>query len=259
MPVPLKVLTPAQCRKVQLLASDVDDTMTRSGRLSAEVLTLLEKLSGAGIETVLVTGRPAGVGLALFDYLPCVSAVIAENGGVLVDATGVRPFPAGDEELDGLGERLAACTAEIRASVATAKPTVCCFSRLTDATFEVGSVPVAARPRVEAIAARHGLVTAASSIHLHVKLSGHTKGKALAEWMRAHRPPLGPDEVVTVGDSATDAPLFDPARFPLSVGVANISHVLARLPVQPAYVTGSPEASGFAELVETLCERRAGR
>jgi hypothetical protein len=259
MPVPLKVLTPAQCRKVRLLASDVDDTMTRGGRLTAEVLGLLERLSGAGIETILVTGRSAGVGLALFDYLPGVSAVIAENGGVLIDGEGIRPFPAGEGASDGLRARLDACMTELQAALATAKPTVCCFSRLTDATFEVGSVPVAARPLVDAIAARHGLVTAASSIHLHLKLAAHTKGKALADWMRSRRPHIGPDEVVTVGDSATDAPLFEPARFPLSVGVANISHVLARLPIQPAYLTESPEAAGFAELVETLCERRAGR
>ena len=38
----------------------------------------------------------------------------------------------------------------------------------------------------------------------------------------------------------------------MSVGVANVRHVLAELPKPPAYVTASEGGAGFAEMVKVL-------
>ncbi len=49
-----------------------------------------------------------------------------------------------------------------------------------------------------------------------------------------------------------DAAAF--ARFPLSVGVANVREHLPRLPVAPAFVTEADRGRGFAELGRLLLE-----
>ena len=58
------------------------------------------------------------------------------------------------------------------------------------------------------------------------------------------------DQWLFIGDSANDAGMFE--FFPLSVGVANVRHVLAELPKSPAYVTASEGGAGFAEMVKVL-------
>ncbi|MBI4872986.1 MAG: hypothetical protein HY814_15640 [Candidatus Riflebacteria bacterium] len=251
MPHPLAALAPL-AHGVRLLAADIDDTMTRSGKFSAAVLGRLESLAARGLPLVLVTGRPAGVAMGLLDYLPGVVAAISENGGCLCGPGGTRILPSEVVGPEQLRANLDACVREIRAAVPRARPTACCFARLTDATFEVDSVTDADRLVVDAVARRHGLTTAASSIHLHLKSPGHDKGRALTSWLAEQRPPVRATQVVTCGDSLTDASLFDPAVFPLSVGVANVALVLDRLVSGPAYITEQPEAAGFVEVVDLL-------
>ncbi|MCP4694091.1 MAG: HAD family hydrolase, partial [Desulfobacterales bacterium] len=58
------------------------------------------------------------------------------------------------------------------------------------------------------------------------------------------------DRVIYTGDSPNDAPMF--ARFPHSVGVANILNFKDRLPHEPAYVTKREGGGGFFEMVDLL-------
>ena len=65
---------------VQVVASDIDGTMTRDGRLDPAVLDAIVALVAAGIEVLPVSGRPAGEVLGLARYLPGVRRALAENG-----------------------------------------------------------------------------------------------------------------------------------------------------------------------------------
>src|SRR5207244_2989048 len=131
--------------------------------------------------------------------------------------------------------RLAACREEILRDAPQALVSGDNFTRLTDLTFVVDGMLPATRDAIDRAAARHGFVTAASSVHVHVKLAGHTKGRALTAWIAERG--LEPTQVLTVGDSETDATLFDVASFPLSVGVANVARYLPRLATPPAFIT----------------------
>ncbi|MDH3728008.1 MAG: hypothetical protein OER77_10795, partial [Myxococcales bacterium] len=62
------------------------------------------------------------------------------------------------------------------------------------------------------------------------------------------------DRWVFVGDSGNDSAAF--ARFPVSVGVANVRDHLHRLPTPPRYITDSDRGRGFAELAAHLCDGR---
>jgi hydroxymethylpyrimidine pyrophosphatase-like HAD family hydrolase len=57
-------------------------------------------------------------------------------------------------------------------------------------------------------------------------------------------------EVIFIGDSPNDAPMF--AYFPNSVGVANVLQFEERLTSKPAWVTRKAGGYGFAEMVDQL-------
>src|SRR5438128_2036065 len=88
LPVALAALDPAaraaRGGRVRLVATDVDGTLTREGKLAPEVLAAIARLVVAGIEVMPVSGRSAGEVLGLVRYLPGVRRGIAENGMVEV-------------------------------------------------------------------------------------------------------------------------------------------------------------------------------
>jgi hydroxymethylpyrimidine pyrophosphatase-like HAD family hydrolase len=63
---------------------------------------------------------------------------------------------------------------------------------------------------------------------------------------------LKQSQILTIGDSPNDTEMFDPAEFPLSVGVANIQEYADRLTYQPAYIAQLPEVNGFIEIVNAV-------
>lgn len=253
-PRPLSELPAAALARVRAVATDVDDTLTERGLLTPGVLAVVVQLVEAGVQVVLVTGRPAGHTVGLLTYLPGLEHAVAENGGVLLSREGARLLtePGADE----LRDRLDAVEREILDAVPEARVTGDRFARLTDATFHVEGLSGPGQDALDAVAMAHGFTTVASSIHVHVLLPGVSKGVALERVCRERGLDAGAGEVVTVGDSLTDVPLFDPELFPISVGVANVQPYLARMRHTPAWIAEAPEGRGFMELARRLLEAR---
>jgi hydroxymethylpyrimidine pyrophosphatase-like HAD family hydrolase len=57
-------------------------------------------------------------------------------------------------------------------------------------------------------------------------------------------------EVIFIGDSPNDAPMF--AYFPHSVGVANLLHFKEKIAHNPAWVTKREAGFGFVEMADEL-------
>src|SRR5882672_5469511 len=71
---------PVEARgRIRGVLADIDDTLTTHGRLFAAAYTALEKLRGAGLLVIPVTGRPAGWCDHIARMWP-VDAVVGENG-----------------------------------------------------------------------------------------------------------------------------------------------------------------------------------
>ena len=64
----------------------------------------------------------------------------------------------------------------------------------------------------------------------------------------------GDREVVFVGDSPNDEPMF--ARFPLACAVANVHRYQGHLSRYPAFVATAECGEGFAEIAAALLEKR---
>jgi hypothetical protein len=96
--MPLSSAPAAELTAVRYLLTDIDDTLTREGKLLPEAFTALWRLSEAGLRVIPVTGRPAGWCDLIIRQWP-VDAVVGENGAFVF----YRP-KAGGGELGGAGE-----------------------------------------------------------------------------------------------------------------------------------------------------------
>ena len=242
---------------LQVLAADIDDTITAGGKLSARTLGLFEELQAVGLVVALVTGRSAGWAQALAGYLPAVRLVVGENGLICFDGAGRRR---------DLGPPRDASFARALADNAERVARAFALTRTDDDVFRLFERAFLRPAGFDADALRgcqqlvdKGFEVIASSIHIHVRPSGWSKADGLLAGLAPMLPAVvgDPDaSILFVGDSSNDRPLF--ARFPrTSVGVCNVVGFLDELGVdRPAYITEGEAAAGFAEVVARVLVAR---
>jgi len=263
--IPLSRLPLDKARSVRVILSDIDDTITTEGVLTASAYTALENLQRAGFLVIPVTGRPAGWCDHIARMWP-VDAVVGENGAFYFRYDRQRRkmeqhFWATPEELKQNRAKLDAIEKEVLASVPGSALASDQSYRLADLAIDfcedVPSLPESEVDRIVAIFERHGAQAKVSSIHVNGWFGDYNKlsmAKALLadvfdlDWEQAK------NSVIYAGDSPNDEPMF--AAFPLSVGVANIHDFEHRLTHKPAYVAKGHSGDGFAELAELLLAAR---
>lgn len=245
--------------------TDIDETVSTEGRLTAEAYAALEALKEAGLLVVPVTGRPAGWCDHIARFWP-VDAVVGENGAFwmwhdraegklrtrFVQADAVRA--EGRRRLD-----------QIRAQVLREVPGAGIAS---DQPYRVADLAVDFREdvpplapadiqRIVAIFERQGAHAKVSSIHVNGWFGDYDKlttsrlmmGELFGIDLDARRA-----RYVFAGDSPNDAPMF--GYFPNAVGMANVGDFTGRLTHQPRWVTAARSGAGFVELARALLEAR---
>jgi hydroxymethylpyrimidine pyrophosphatase-like HAD family hydrolase len=265
-------MTKNEAAGIRFVLMDIDDTLTREGKLTAESYSALWTLKTAGLRVIPVTGRPAGWCDLIAREWP-VDGVIGENGALAfweegregTDLSGGRPFLKQDfypgvvrndhPALERIRSRALAEVAGLR----VAKDQ---FSRLFDLALDFAEEePVLSlddAERVRRIAEEGGAAAKISSIHVNVWMGSYDK-LAMAERFLSRRfgwnGKTGGREVVFVGDSPNDEPMF--ARFPLACAVANIRRYGELIGHKPAFAAEREYGEGFAEIVRTILERRS--
>ena len=219
---------------VQVLASDIDDTMTTHGRFEGHTLDLLASLEEAGVLVALVTGRSAGWAQAMASTLPGLCLAVGENGLVSFDSHGKRSdwgAKRGPHFARALSEQAERVKRKFE------------LERTDDDDFRLFERTFIRPPGFDATTLREcqatldeGFEVIASSIHIHVRPSGWDKADGLLAALAPLLPRPTDDDprVLFVGDSSNDRTLF--ARFPrTSVGVRNVERFLDELgPDRPA-------------------------
>ncbi len=262
---PLDAFPTEARRLVKGVLTDIDDTLTTGGRLTAEAYGAMERLHGAGLLVVPVTGRPAGWCDHIARMWP-VDAVVGENGAFYFRYDRerrkmTRRFLLTDEERAANRRRLEALGEQILrdvpgAAVASDRP-----YREADLAIDfcedVAPLGRADIDRIIALMTAAGATAKISSIHVNGWFGAYDKltmtRLLLAECFGVDLD-AEKDSFVFVGDSPNDAPMF--AFFPHGVGTANVRDVEDRMPATPAYVTQRPCGAGFAELAAALLEAR---
>ena len=261
-PVPLSSLPGDAARRVCGLLTDIDDTLTRDGRIEPEALAALHDLRSAGVPVIAVTGRPMGWSRDFAETWP-LEAIVAENGAVALftDAGRLVTEYAQDESTRATNAvRLKAAAERVLHEVPGSSLARDSAGRVTDIAIdhsEFARLDPAQIAQVVAVMQAEGMNATVSSIHVngwygeHDKLSG-------ARWIVGRR--LGrvldaeTADWVYVGDSTNDQQMF--GHFALSVGVANLMQFAARLTTWPAYLTQSERGAGFAEVARRLVDAR---
>lgn len=260
--LPISEFEPACARALAGVVFDVDDTLTRQGRVEAESFQALWLLRAAGLRLIAVTGRPLGFAEIIARTWP-VDVAVGENGAgfIRVTDTGLQRGYYADEPTR---TQHSASLANVQARVAREAP----FAQLTDDSWARRcdvAWDVAERVQLSAaqIAALRALIQSSgarcmvSSVHAHALLGEYDKATGA---VLAGREALGEDLArererwLFVGDSGNDAAAF--AYFPRSAGVANVTAHLSALPVPPRYVSSADRGRGFAEIAQLLLQLR---
>ncbi|MEL6382993.1 MAG: HAD family hydrolase [Cyanobacteria bacterium J06626_18] len=243
--------------RIHLIATDMDGTLTQQGQFTPLLLQVLEAAAAAGLRMLIVTGRSAGWVQGVVAYLPVVGA-IAENGGVFIPKDTLKPswlieMPAVEQHRT----QLAAMFAAIRKEFPKLQPSSDNQFRLTDWTFDIGDLSPSDLEGINATCRAVGWGFTYSTVQCHIRPAAQDKGVGLQTVLAQQFPHISAKQVVTVGDSPNDEGLFDPQRFPLSVGVANVQHYRDRLRYFPALTTKGAEVQGFQELVQAILSARS--
>ena len=265
MPVPclpFAACPAADLRRLRGVLTDIDDTLTRDGAIDPPALAALGALQAAGVPVVAITGRPMGWSEPFARDWP-LDAIVAENGAVALFRQGGAMVVeyAQDEPTRRVNRaRLDAAAARVLREVPGALLARDSAGRVTDIAVdhsEFTQLPPAAIDRVVAIMRAEGMNATVSSIHVNGWFGTHDKPSG-ARWIvqRLYGRTLDDEREAWayVGDSTNDQAMF--ARFPLSVGVANLRRFAAELTVWPRYLTGGERGAGFAEVAQALLSAR---
>tara|TARA_R110000787_G_scaffold137458_30_gene250996 strand:- start:10095 stop:10919 length:825 start_codon:yes stop_codon:yes gene_type:complete len=241
--------------------TDIDDTLTLSGRVPGRVFAAMERLQQAGLLVIPVTGRPAGWCDMIARTWP-VDAVVGENGALAyrydAAARKMQRLYADDAEQRDLNrKRLAELAPVILAAVPGARIAADQAFRETDLAvdFAEDTGPLSdaeIQQIVEAFEAA-GAVAKVSSIHVNGWFGSYDK---LAMTRRLMAEIFGQSEqqlksgFTFSGDSPNDAPMF--GFFQQSVGVANLVPFASRCEALPTWITAGEGGDGFVELVDHL-------
>ena len=250
----------ARCQ-IRSVLTDIDDTLTTNGVLTAQAYAGLERLRLAGIRVIPVTGRPAGWCDHIARMWP-VDAVVGENGAFYfrydkVRGKMLRRFVHTDAVRVANRQRMVAVRdrvlAQVRGCAVSADQDYRQADLAIDFCEDVAPLPWSSVEQIVHVMEEAGMTAKASSIHVNGWFGDYDKLSTSA-WLFAEEFGEVLDQVkasvVFVGDSPNDAPMFE--FFPNAVGVENVRRYSDTLAAHPAYVTESPCGAGFAELAEFL-------
>lgn len=260
----LSALTNHDCQGLRFILTDFDDTLTWEGKLPVETLGALAQLEACGLKVIPVTGGCAGWSDMIARSLP-VDGVITEGGACFIGKTADQhltyTFWRDEAEMRSEQARLLDQVNQVLVDFPRLRLARDQSYRLTDVAIDYAQdvKPVAVEDKNACMAALTalGLNAKASSIHINVCSQGYDKF-SMAQRILSDVYGLSEadqqQQVLYVGDAPNDESMF--ARFPLSVGVANIAEHLSIMQHQPRYLTTQPGGLGFAELASFVLAAR---
>jgi HAD superfamily hydrolase (TIGR01484 family) len=239
--------------------TDIDDTLTTEGAITADALRALERLRDAGVPVVAITGRPMGWSAPFAREWP-LEAIVAENGAVALRHDGSVEYAQDEATRAAHAPRLRAAAARVLREVPGATLARDSGGRVTDIAIdhsEFAQLTPAQIAQVVAVMQAEGMNATVSSIHINGWYGSHDKLSG-ARWIvrRLYGRELDAEfgRWVYVGDSTNDQQMF--ATFALSVGVANLRRFERQLTVWPAYITDGARGAGFAQVAARIVAAR---
>ena len=258
---PLAALPDTARQDIRCVLTDIDDTLSTQGRITAETYTAMEALHAAGYLVIPVTGRPAGWCDHIARMWP-VDAIVGENGALYMRHDDVaqvlkKRFVAEEGERKRDRQRLAAIGEKILCGIPGCAIASDQQYRETDIAIDYCEdvVPLSREDveRIVAMMRSEGMSAKVSSIHVNGWFGSYDK-LAMTRTLLAEEFGIDLDaeqqRCIFIGDSPNDAPMF--GFFSYSIGVANVHAFGDAIATPPKYVTTAKAGAGFAELATFL-------
>ena len=258
---PLAALPNIARQDIRCVLTDIDDTLSTQGRITAETYTAMEALHAAGYLVIPVTGRPAGWCDHIARMWP-VDAIVGENGALYMRHDDVarvlkKRFVAEEGERKRDRQRLAAIGEKILRGIPGCAIASDQQYRETDIAIDYCEdvVPLSREDveRIVAMMRSEGMSAKVSSIHVNGWFGSYDK-LAMTRTLLAEEFGIDLDaeqqRCIFIGDSPNDAPMF--GFFSYSIGVANVHAFGDAIATPPKYVTTAKAGAGFAELATFL-------
>lgn len=250
--------------QVDFVLTDVDDTLTRNGKLAAGVLTAMTRLQDAGIRVIPVTGGCAGWCDHMVRAWP-VAAVIGESGAFSFThspQTGLHQrFVRPRAEMQADQNRLLQIAEQALARVPASRLAADQPYRLVDVALDhaqdIQPLPATSIATLIDTFRGAGAHARASSIHVNAWFGEHDKAPTAQQVLQQDFGLAAAEQsrrCLFIGDAPNDESMF--RTFPLSVGVANISPHLQQLAHGPRWLCDGSHFDGFVEMAERLLASR---
>nr|WP_299292202.1 phosphoglycolate phosphatase [Nitrosopumilus sp.] len=191
-------------------AVDIDGTITENGggRIHLDALDALRRLTNMGHNVIFVTGRSSVEGFLLSVFGGTTKVAVGENGGCIT-------LDSNDHILLGNIEECKTALDIIQNSIdnVVEKPV---FPRMTEVvlerTFDLNDArKILSEKKLD-------VELSDSQYAYHINSPGIDKGTGFKEIMK--KMSINSDDVIAIGDSATDVPLFKVAKTSIALGNA---------------------------------------
>ena len=197
--------------KKKTFAVDIDGTITENGvgRIHLDALEALRRLTNMGHDVIYVTGRSSVEAYLLSVFGGTRKIAVGENGGCIA-------LDADDHVLLGNIEECNRAFELIKNNIegVQKKPV---FPRLTEVvlerTFDIENAKkILSQNNID-------VELSDSQYAIHINSKGIDKGTGFTELMKKFN--ILKDDVIAIGDSATDIPLFKIAKTSVALGNAS--------------------------------------
>jgi len=248
-------------KTIHYILTDIDDTLTNDGRLSAVVFTAMERLQQANRRVIPITGRPAGWCDHIARMWP-VDGLVGENGAFYFRYDDElrkmqRRYFKSEVQRSGDRKKLDKLKIEILQKIPGCRVASDQAYREADLAIDfcedIPALPMKDVNEIVRCFENAGAHAKISSIHVNGWFGEYDKltmTKLFFKEVYQENLDEMKSKVIFIGDSPNDAPMF--AYFPNSVGVANVLKFEEQLISKPAWVTRKAGGYGFAEMVDQL-------
>jgi len=229
--------------KQKTFAVDIDGTITENGRgrIHLDALAALRHLKNIGHNVIFVSGRSSVEGYLLSIFGGTTNIAVGENGGCITDGVNNHKLLGNKDECVKAFKFLKSKIDNVKE-----KPV---FPRLTEVvlqrTFDIESA--------KKIISKNNLNVGLSDSQyaFHINSRGINKGSGFEEVMKMLS--ITKNDVIAIGDSETDVPLFKIAK--TSVALGNSSEYVKS---QATMNVSAKSGDGLIEALDNLAPILSG-
>ena len=192
----------------KIFAVDIDGTITEnhSGQVSLDALEALRHMERLGHKVIFVSGRSSVEGYVLSVFAGTTRIAVGENGGAVMSGPSAHKLLGNKDECVKAFEFLKSKIPQVKI-----KPV---FPRMTEVVLErTFDIDVAKK-----IVKENNLSVELSDSQyaFHINSRGINKARGFGEVMKILS--VSNEDVISIGDSETDVPLFKMAGFSIALG-----------------------------------------